>query len=156
MKNHHQQNTPLNILLADDDSNDRFFFDLALKKISIATKLKTVIDGEKLMEYLSKNSEHLPDVLFLDLNMPRINGNECLNKIKSNPKLRHLPVIIYSTSLIDTIADVLYNNGAHYYLRKRDLDELAEILQSIFTLMIENKFARPARKEFILNGVLAH
>lgn len=154
MKNH-QQHTPLNILLADDDKDDHFFFEKALKRLPIATNLETVIDGERLMDYLSKNSEHLPDVLFLDLNMPRISGAECLDKIKSDKKIKQLPVIIYSTSLNETIADVLYEKGAHYYLRKRDLDELEEILQSIFTLMIKHKFARPTRKEFILSDVIA-
>ena len=64
--NPNQQNAPLNILLADDDTDDRFFFDKALKEIPIATHLTTVHDGEQLMNYLSENSEHLPDVLFLD------------------------------------------------------------------------------------------
>ena len=148
-----QQHAPLNILLADDDKDDRFFFAKALKKISIATNLKTVNDGDRLMEYLTKNSEHLPDALFLDLNMPRKNGAECLEEIKSKKTLQQVPVIIYSTSLSDTIADVLYKKGAFYYLRKRDLDELAIILQHIFALMIENKFVRPPRDEFILNHV---
>ena len=148
-----KQNAPLNILLADDDKDDRFFFAKALQEISIATHLKTVTDGEKLMEYLSKNSEHLPDVLFLDLNMPRKNGAECLVEIKSKKKLQQLPVVIYSTSLIDAVADVLYQKGAHYYLRKRDLNELASILQYILGLMKENKFVRPTRDEFVLNHV---
>lgn len=146
-------NTPLNILLADDDKDDRFFFAKALKEISIATNLKTVNNGERLMDYLDRNSERLPDALFLDLNMPRKNGAECLAEIKSKKKLQQLPVIIYSTSLNDSIADVLYQKGAHYYLRKRDLDELTEILEHIFVLMIKHEFARPTRKEFILNGI---
>lgn len=150
MKNNKQQNTPLNILLADDDSSDRFFFEIALKKVPIATNLTTAKDGEKLMEFLSQNSEHLPDVLFLDLNMPRKNGSECLKEIKADEKLKQLPVIIYSTSLLDTVADALYEQGAHYYLRKRDLDELEKILHYIFTLIVKNKFTRPERDKFIL------
>ncbi|MBC8048251.1 MAG: response regulator, partial [Fimbriimonadaceae bacterium] len=82
----------INVLLADDDKDDRYFFDKALKQIPIATHLKTVADGEKLMDYLLKNDVPLPDVLFLDLNMPRKNGSECLAEIKRNEKLKEIPV----------------------------------------------------------------
>jgi CheY-like chemotaxis protein len=64
-----KQNTPLNILLADDDKDDRFFFEKALQEVAIPTLLTTVNDGQELMDYLFKNSDHLPDVLFLDINM---------------------------------------------------------------------------------------
>lgn len=143
--------TRLQILLADDDRDDRYFFDKALKTLTIPTTLKTVDDGKKLMAYLLKHFEKLPDVLFLDLNMPLKNGSECLAEIKSNKKLKDLPVIIYSTSLHDDVADLLYERGAHYYVRKTDLAELEKILSIILTLLRKNKFARPVRSEFILN-----
>lgn len=130
---HKQQNVPLNILLADDDKDDRFFFNEALKQLPIATRLTTVENGEKLMDLLSKNSEHLPDVLFLDLNMPRKNGNECLIEIKRNEKLKHLPVIIYSTSLHELVADELYKNGEDYYIKKTDLSELKKVLHRFWS-----------------------
>ena len=88
----------LSILLADDDKDDRFFFSMALESLTVPTQLAIVLDGEKLMVYLDENSHQLPDVLFLDLNMPRKNGFECLNEIKQNNKLNELLVIIYSTS----------------------------------------------------------
>src|ERR1039457_5741545 len=93
-----QQHTPLNILLADDDADDRFLFEKALKEIPITTHLTTVHDGDQLINYLSENSEHLPDLLFLDLSMPRKTGFECLSEIKENKKLNDLPVIMFSTS----------------------------------------------------------
>jgi CheY-like chemotaxis protein len=68
----------INILLADDDTDDCFFFEKALREISITTQLTSVSDGERLMDHLSKNLGKLPDVLFLDLNMPRKSGFECL------------------------------------------------------------------------------
>jgi CheY-like chemotaxis protein len=139
------------ILLADDDKDDRFFFDKALKSLSIHTKLSTVEDGKKLMDYLLKHSDKLPDVLFLDLNMPRKNGSECLAEIKDNPKLKQLPVIIYSTSLHEDVADVLYGKGAHYYVRKTDLAELEKILFRVLTLLMEKNFVRPPKAEFIVN-----
>lgn len=149
MSNQPQQKSPLHILLADDDPDDRFFFEKALKTISIPTNLVTVGDGIKLMDYLFENSEKLPDVLFLDLNMPRKNGNECLLEIKSNEKLKHLPVVIYSTSLSDEVADILYKNGAHYYLQKFDFADLPDNIHEILSRLAENP-AKPSRDKFIV------
>ena len=141
----------LNILLADDDADDRYFFSKALKILPIQSSLATVEDGAKLMQYLSDNSTQLPDALFLDLNMPCKNGAECLTEIKDTETLKHLPVIIYSTSLHDDIADVLYKNGAHYYIRKGSLADLEKSLLEILTMMKENKFERPPKNKFILS-----
>lgn len=141
---------PISILLADDDKDDRFFFNLALEALSIPTKLATVVDGEKLMDYLTENSHQLPHVLFLDHNMPRKNGAECLTEIKLNPKLKSLPVVIYSTSLRNEIADVFFENGAHYYVKKCDFDQLQKIITHVLGLLNENQ-NRPTRENFILS-----
>ena len=71
---------------AEDDKDDRFFFEKALAEISFNTNLTTVLDGEQLMDYLLKNPEQLPDIIFLDLSMPRKNGFECLAELKENEK----------------------------------------------------------------------
>ncbi len=143
----------IHLLLADDDPDDRFFFDKTLRLLPIPTHLTMVEDGQKLMNFFSENSEQLPDALFLDLNMPRKNGSECLKEIKANNKLKDLPVIIYSTSLHEDIAELLYREGAHYYIRKGGLDELEKILHYVVTLIVEEKFKRPPRDKFILNIV---
>ncbi len=143
--------TSIHVLLADDDQDDRYFFDRMLQGFHTPITLTTVEDGVELMTYLNKNSENLPHVLFLDLNMPRKNGLECLSEIKSNEKLKFLPVIVYSTSPPEDIADQLYTTGAHYYVRKNDITELKKVLHLILTLLAENKFVRPEREEFILD-----
>jgi CheY-like chemotaxis protein len=140
---------PLNILLADDDIDDRFFFGEALKELPYDTTLKTAQDGEKLLTYLRDNTDDLPDVIFLDLNMPRKNGAECLLEIKLNEDLQHLPVIIYSTSLHDNIADLLYSNGAYYYILKNDFPVLLKNLDYILGLIVDNKLERPHRSAFV-------
>ncbi len=140
----------IRILLADDDRDDCFFFKEALNKIEVPTQLTTVDNGERLMTYLNKNSDKIPDILFLDLNMPRKNGSECLREIKCDKKLQDLPVIIYSTYVHDTVADQLYKNGAHYYVRKGEISELRSILKHILGLYHTNKLERPERKKFIL------
>ena len=93
------QKIPLKILLADDDTDDRSFFEKAIKQIPIATSLTTFNDGEQLMNYFSSNPEKLHDVLFLDLSMPRKTGFECLSEIMENEKLKNIPVIVFTTSL---------------------------------------------------------
>lgn len=135
---------PLHILLADDDTDDRFFFDKALKEIPIATQLTTVHDGEKLMKYLSDNSENLPHVLFLDLSMPRKTGFECLSEIKENKELKHIPVIMFSTAFtrgIDfeqNMINTLHKMGAHDYIRKpAEFTELKHVIHKALILATE-------------------
>ena len=139
----------LHILLADDDHDDRVFFSMALQSLAKSTRLETVVDGEKLMVLLVNNIGHLPDVLFLDHNMPRKNGEECLLEIKQNPLLRSLPVIIYSTSLREEIADAFYESGAHYYVKKCNLDNLSKTIEQVLSLLLNNP-GRPSRDNFIL------
>lgn len=131
-----QQATPLNILLAEDDMDDRFFFDKALKEIPVATQLSTVNNGEELMQYLTLNTGQLPDVVFLDLSMPRKTGFECLAEIKENEKLKKLTVIMFTTSftrgfdLEENLRNTLIRMGAHDYIRKPGgFEELKEVIQ---------------------------
>ena len=141
-----QQHIPLNILLADDDIDDRFFFEKALNEIPIATHLTFVHDGEQLMNYLSKNSEHLPDVLFLDLSMPRKSGFECLSEIKEDKKLKDLPVVMFSTSFPqdrnyeENLINSLSKMGAHHYIRKSgDFAQLKQIIHNTLIMEVEKK-----------------
>ena len=144
------KNVPLNILLADDDADDRYFFEKALKELSIEANFKTVSDGERLMDHLMKNTEDLPDVLFLDLNMPRKNGSECLAEIKGSEKLKQIPVILCSTSLGNDFANSLYQTGAHYYLHKCDFSDLKKSIQKILSLLVKNPI-QPSRDKFMLS-----
>jgi len=142
---------PFQVLLADDDFDDRFFFQRAVDTLPTPNQLKTVDDGADLMDYLDKTDiEKLPDILFLDLNMPKMNGMECLEQIKGNNKLKHIPVVIYSTALHEDVADLTYKNGAHYYVRKTDVMQLQKVLNHIFILLVANKFTRPLRKDFVM------
>ena len=141
---------PIDILLADDDKDDRFFFGKALKALPLASTLTMVNNGEQLMVYLSEKTIPVPDIIFLDLNMPRKNGIECLLEIKRDVRLRKIPVIIYSTSLRDEVADLLYENGAHYYLHKCDFEDLTKCIYTILKLLAENPL-QPPRSKFMFN-----
>ncbi|HXD92333.1 MAG TPA: response regulator [Bacteroidia bacterium] len=143
MKTHE---TPLNILLADDDPDDRLFFEKALKEIPIHSHLTSVNNGEELMKYLTTNTEHLPDVVFLDLSMPRKTGYECLIEIKEDEKLKSIPVIMFSTSfthgigLEESLISTLSKMGAQNYIRKPgDFEKLKQVIQDALTKLIEKE-----------------
>jgi CheY-like chemotaxis protein len=141
----------LNILLCDDDSDDCYFFKEALEKLSHSTKLTVVHDGEQLMELLTNETNELPHVLFLDLNMPRKNGFECLTEIKLNKKLKQLPVIIISTSLDQEVVNLLHKNGAQYFIRKpSEFPQLLKVIQQALTLISKENISQPARVNFVL------
>lgn len=126
--------TPLRLLLADDDLDDCQFFKEALEDIPSPTSLTTVNDGVELMQLLSTHSDHLPDALFLDLNMPRMNGLECLTEIKGDEKLKKLPVIIFSTSFNADMMKTLEERGAQHYIRKpAEFFNLRKVLLKAFT-----------------------
>lgn len=141
---------PFRIILADDDEDDHFFFEDVLAKFKFEKQIDVFEDGEKLLTYLLQQKEKLPDVLFLDYNIPRKNGSECLLEIKKHTILKDLPVIIYSTYLHDEVADTLYNQGAHFFVCKTDNKSLEKILHKVFTLLITEKAARPDREAFII------
>jgi CheY-like chemotaxis protein len=109
---------PLHLLLADDDLDDCIMFEKALKELPINTHLKTVYDGDDLLKELSGKNSGLPDLIFLDLNMPRINGVECLHIIKTSEELKKIPVIIFSTSIHETLARKLIDKGAKECIQK--------------------------------------
>lgn len=117
---------PINILLAEDDVDDRFFFEKALDLVPIATQLNIVNDGEQLMEYLKDNLQNLPDILFLDISMPRKTGIECLAEIQENELLKNVPIAMLSTSYVKDIdyekgiKDMLLRMGAKEFIRKSE------------------------------------
>jgi len=140
-----------NLLLADDDTDDCIFFKEVLEELEITASLTIVNDGVELMRLLSKKTDTLPDVLFLDLNMPRKNGFECLLEIKLNDKLKHLPVVIFSTSLDMQVVNLLYEKGAHYYIRKPgEFSKLKKVIHEALTITSQTKSAQPAKEKFIL------
>ena len=125
----------INICLADDDEDDRLFFTEAFDELRINTKVQTFNDGVALMDYLNDDDSILPNVLFLDLNMPRKNGVECLLEIKQNEKLNDIAIAIYSTSSSEDHIEETFINGANIYIKKpNDFEELKKILSEIVTI----------------------
>ena len=125
----------IHVLLADDDEDDRNFFKDAFGEIKINTDVKLVKDGVELMEYLNKPDIVLPHILFLDLNMPRKNGMECLREIKKIDRFKHIAIAIYSTSASDSDIEETFVKGANIHIKKpNDFEALKKTLSVVTTL----------------------
>jgi len=128
---------PVVILLADDDPDDRLLTIRALKRSRLRNEIYTVEDGEELMDYLHRRGPYAdpqrsprPGLILLDLNMPRKDGREALQEIKSDPVLRRIPVVVLTTSNAE--ADILrsYDLGVNAFITKPvTFEELARVLQ---------------------------
>ncbi|WP_462251133.1 response regulator [Ferruginibacter sp.] len=142
----------MNILLADDDIDDRNFFKDALQALPLTTSLSTVNDGDELMNYLLANTEQLPHVLFLDINMPAKNGFECLEEIKQNKKLKDIPVVMFSTSSEQDKIKILFKTGADLYIHKpSNFAQLVQVIHHALPMAAENIFSNGTLK-YILNA----
>jgi DNA-binding response OmpR family regulator len=109
---------PKLIMLIDDDEDDVLFFMDALQEIDPSLRLMTASNGEEALRTLLAPNAPVPDYIFLDMNMPLVNGRECLIRIRQSDSLSSVPVIIYSTSSGRTEAAGLVSLGASYYLTK--------------------------------------
>lgn len=122
----------LYILLTDDDEDDRFLFQEALQCVDPTIHCDTAKNGREALSFLGKLHEKLPDVIFLDINMPQLNGWEFLSLIKQNSALSFIPIIMYSTSSHTVHVEKAKDLGAWGFCTKPDaMDELVRILKFI-------------------------
>ena len=114
----------INILMADDDPDDRMLMKEALEENKMPNVINFVQDGEELMDYLNVKGRFTventvkPGLIFLDLNMPKIDGREALRLIKSDLVLRRIPVIVLTTSKADEDVVTTYDLGVNSYISK--------------------------------------
>lgn len=145
----------LTILLADDDNADCLLFKEALDELPVTAEFSTVQNGEQLLEQLTKTGSTLPDVVFLDLNMPRKNGFATLGEIKRDIDLERLPVIIFSTSQEPDGVNQVFRDAAHYYIRKpTQFSELKKVIYEALALIAQEDKSFPEKEDFILTGDL--
>ncbi|MGN6646061.1 MAG: response regulator [Cytophaga sp.] len=141
-----------NIYLADDDEDDRSFFQDALKEVCKEYTLTTAADGRELMEILYTPPVRLPDIIFLDLNMPAKNGFECLTEIKKNTALKRLPIIIFSTTAQEEAVNKAYENGASYYICKpNSFSLLKKTLKKVLEIDWINEVNQISKEKFIVS-----
>ena len=127
---------PFEVLLVEDNPGDARLTREALKEGRILNNLSVVPDGVEAMEFLNKRGRYLnsprPDLILLDLNLPRKNGREVLEEIKSDPALRRIPVMVLTTSSAEQDLTSAYNLHANCYITKPvDLEQFMTVVRSI-------------------------
>jgi two-component system, response regulator len=135
----------LNILITEDDPDDQLLLQEAFNQAKLTNRVTIANDGVELMEILKPQhddgSRHRPDLVLLDLNMPRMDGREALAAIKADPELRSIPVVVLTTSADE--GDILkcYGLGANSYICKpvtfSDLVDIVEHLQRYWFELVE-------------------
>ncbi|MBO3099696.1 response regulator [Gelidibacter pelagius] len=123
------------VVLADDDEDDRLFFTEAFEELKMKTKVDIYKDGVDLMNALNQSDSVLPNILFLDLNMPMKSGLECLKEIKDNQRFKDIAIAIYSTSASEEDIEDTFVNGANIYIKKpNNFNNLKKILSDVVTM----------------------
>ena len=140
-----------NIILADDDADDRDLFAEAVAFVDPSISVTMMRDGEELMDFL--NSQSSPcDLIFLDLNMPRKNGKECLIELSGHHYHAGTPVIVYTTSLNPLDVEEAFRRGAASFVRKpNSFEELKQLLAVV--LSEESKNLERSKDAFVVNPV---
>lgn len=138
------------VLLADDDSADVFLVQRAFAKLGVDLQLKVVNDGDEAIAYLSGQSRYsdrtafpFPNLLLLDLKMPRKSGFEVLQWVRSQPTLRRLPVIVLTSSNQTSDINRAYDHGANSYLVKTANPDAMQELTRIIDLYWNKLNERP-------------
>ena len=135
----------ITILIADDDEDDRLLTQDALTESRVLNKLYCVADGVELLQYLNREGEYQdkaksprPNLILLDLNMPRKDGREALKEIKANPELKGIPVVILTTSKQEEDKVKGYNLGAASYITKPvNFEGLVDLMKTLGKYWIE-------------------
>ena len=126
----------IDILLVEDNPGDVRLTREVLKDGKINNVLNVVMDGEEALDYLHKRGNHgaaqKPDIILLDLNLPKIDGREVLEHIKNDPDLKRIPVIVLTTSDAQTDILKMYDNHANCYITKPvDFAQFINVVKSI-------------------------
>lgn len=137
--------TPIVILMADDDADDRMLAKDALEESRVLNELRFVEDGEELMDYLTRKGKYSdpatsprPGLILLDLNMPKKDGREALKEIKSDPNLRRIPVVIMTTSKAEEDVFRSYDFGASSFITKPvTFDRLVDLMRTLGEYWVE-------------------
>ena len=124
----------LDILIVEDNPNDAYIMQRIIEKQSLADNYQWLQDGEKAIQYLFAESQPLPRLILLDIQLPKVNGLEVLDKIKSNASTTNIPVIMFSSSDQTSDIETSYQSGANSYLVKpTSYAELNQTLQLAIT-----------------------
>lgn len=143
---------PLRLLLAEDDEDDRDFFNEALQETGSPARLHMVEDGKEVLSFLSRSESPLPHLIFLDLNMPAKSGKECLLEIRTIEELSMIPVVILSTSSDSTDINDTYRLGANLYIPKPStLKRMVFLLKSVLDEYQMTGLGKRERSRFVVS-----
>ncbi|MBV8939645.1 MAG: response regulator [Alphaproteobacteria bacterium] len=126
----------MNVLLIEDNPGDVLLTQEGLKHAGVPTMLNVARDGEEALQYLRKGEgfaeAETPDLIFLDLNLPRVNGREVLEEIKKDPALHRIPVVVLTSSAAPNDIAAMYDRYANCYIVKPDgLEKYLQVVQSV-------------------------
>ena len=139
----------LHVLLADDDAEDRNLFSAILKRTNIPAGLTEFKNAMDLLKYLENPENTIPDFIFLDINMPVMNGKECLREIRKKPLHRYVPVIICSTTNYKQDIDETFADGANLFVPKNTLS--GDIFEKIFSFIWQQNIFNRDPSNFVLS-----
>ena len=123
---------PIQIVLVEDNPGDVRLIKESLKENKFFAELTVFNDGEETMEFLKKPGVTLPDIILLDLNLPKKDGREVLKEIKTDEKLKSIPVVVLTSSSSEADISGSYKNFANCYISKPvDLDNFIKVIKSI-------------------------
>lgn len=130
------QPSPIDILLVEDNPGDVYLIREALALGRIPKRLHVVNDGEDALRYLYRDGKYrdanLPDLILLDLNLPKVDGREVLDMVKEHKALRHIPIVVLSTSTSERDIVSAYEHHANCYLSKpANLEEFIDLIQQV-------------------------
>lgn len=135
------------VYLIDDDEDEYLLFQQAIKELSIDVDVRYIDNCEEMLDLLDQG--HIPDLIFLDLNMPQISGRECVKKIRQKLK-DQLSIIIYSTSKYQPDVDGTHEDGANLYVIKpNSFDGLMKTLKAVFSIDWKQQFYFPSKDKFL-------
>lgn len=140
------------MILAEDDADDLELFQDALAELPFLVRVSHCQNGNELMQYLrDKHAGELPDIVFLDLNMPQKTGLECVQEIKRENRFRHVSIVILSTSADSRIVKQLYQQGADRYLFKpTNFADLKSLINRVLNLRFETRLRCTSDNDFVL------
>ncbi len=128
----------LRLLLVDDDPDDRAFFIEAAREVDEHIECITANNGQQALELLRNRLGSLPDLIFLDIRMPLLNGKKCLQELKNDDNFKHIPVVIYTTSkLVEESVELKKMGAAHFISKPPNADEIYYLV----SLVIEEHLA---------------
>lgn len=138
----------MHILMADDDKDDFFILKEAAEKAGEPLQVSYAANWLELWRFFLKT---LPDILFLDINMPVKDGIECLQLLRKERKYDNIPILIYSTSVSQADIDKAYQSGANYFIVKPNtIEDITNIIKRLISMSKEALLAVPAREEFVI------